>query len=318
MTPRFSASAPLDDFDNEVAALSRRYRSGRTALSFEVIPPRHDADAAKIDNLLRTLESYRPDYIAVTSSQRSGWLRGTADFIAQISQQTRMRPLAHLACTAGPTEELEDWIEALIDAGVRGFLALRGDFAEGQTHLPEGYMQHADALVRLIRQHEACQSARFAAGRLAIGVASYPTGHAESANYDEDLDVLLAKQRAGADLAISQLFFDAEDYLRFSERARLAGIRMTLVPGVMPITSLRRLQRMSELSGQPIPERVAKRLAQARSPDEEREIGMELTTQLARSIIDGGVGSLHLYTHNSTDVTTELLDRLDIHPHKPH
>ena len=208
MSPRLSASAPLDYESEEEAPAPERL-----ALSFEVIPPRHDADAAKIDRLLEVLESYHPDYIAVTSSQRSGWLEGTAAFIEKISQNTSMRPLAHLACTAGTRDELIGWINRLVDAGVRGLLALRGDLPEGG--MPEHYLQHADELVRLIRQLESHQAARFAAGRLAVSVACYPSGHAESKNEDEDFDVLLNKQRLGADFAITQLFFDAEDFLRF-------------------------------------------------------------------------------------------------------
>lgn len=305
MSPRLSASAPLDQFSYEDYEVPTR-----TALSFEVIPPRHDADAAKIDRLLATLDAYNPDYIAVTSSQRSGWLEGTAQFIKRISAQTRMRPLAHLACTAGDREQLISWINRLMDAGVRGLLALRGDLPpEG---LPAHYLQHADELVRLIRQLEHHQAARFAAGRLAVGVACYPNGHAESANYDEDLDVLLAKQRSGADLAITQLFFDPEDYLRFLQKARLAGVHIPLIPGIMPMTSLARLRRMGELSGLEVPQRVIDKLAAANSPEEEHDIGMELTAQLARTILAGGAGSLHIYTHNNPDITVELLDRIGI------
>ena len=111
MTPRLSASAPLDQF-SEVSVKPRQ----RTALSFEVIPPRNDADASTTAELLKVLQGYNPDYIAVTSSQRSGWLEGTAAFIEQISRTTSMRPLAHLACTAGTREELIGWIDALVDA----------------------------------------------------------------------------------------------------------------------------------------------------------------------------------------------------------
>ena len=108
-----------------------------------------------------------------------------------------------MACTAGTRDELIGWINRLVDAGVRGLLALRGDLRRG---MPEHYLQHADELVRLIRQLESHQAARFAAGRLAVSVACYPSGHAESKNEDEDFDVLLNKQRLGADFAITQLF----------------------------------------------------------------------------------------------------------------
>lgn len=321
---RFSASAPLDsDPSDAVSVTEARVVSAstatsrrRTALSFEVIPPRHDADQARIADLLATLESYNPDYIAVTSSRRSGWLEGTAEFIAQISATTRMRPLAHLACTAGDREELITWINRLVDAGVRGLLALRGDLDEGQTGLPPGYLQHADELTRLIRDVEKQQALRFAAGRLAVGVAAYPNGHAESANYDEDIDVLLAKQRSGADFAITQLFFDAEDFLRFAERASLAGVTIPLIPGIMPMTSVQRLRRMGQLSGLTVPDRLVRRLENA-GPEGEHEVGLDLTAELGQTILDAGTGGLHIYTHNKPDVTRELLDRIGVAPRPP-
>ncbi|MDK8470025.1 methylenetetrahydrofolate reductase [Corynebacterium accolens] len=305
MSPRFSASAPLDSMSEEELMVPERL-----ALSFEVIPPRHDADEAKIDRLLETLESYHPDYIAVTSSKRSGWLEGTTAFIERISRTTSMRPLAHLACTAGSRTELIGWTNRLVDAGVRGLLALRGDLPE--EGLPEYYPQHADELISLIRQLERQQAARFAAGRLAVGVACYPSGHVESKNEDEDFDVLLKKQRLGADFAITQLFFDAQDYLRFTQKAQLAGVHIPLIPGIMPMTSLRRVERMGELSGLAVPERVRSALAAATTPEEEYETGMELTAELARDIVAGGASGLHIYTHNNPDNTHDLLTRIGV------
>lgn len=314
MAPRVSASAPLDDSsDNPDNAENTEPRtsSERTALSFEVIPPRHDADEKKISHLLETLQSYRPDYISVTSSCRSGWLDGTAKFISRIDRETNMRTLAHLACTAGTKQEMVAWINRLIDSGVRGLLALRGDLPEGEVKLPEDHLQYADELVRLIREVESQQAARFAAGRLAVAVASYPNGHYQARTDDENYDVLLSKQRSGADLAISQLFFEAEDFLQFRRRAELAGIRIPQIPGIMPITSVRRLRRMAEFSSLPVPEHLVRRLENAR---DERAEGIAITAELVQAMVDNDVGSLHIYTHNNAEVTQELLDAVGIRP----
>ena len=317
MAPRVSASAPLDDSsdnpDNPDNAENTEPRtsSERTALSFEVIPPRHDADEKKISHLLETLQSYRPDYISVTSSCRSGWLDGTAEFISRIDRETNMRTLAHLACTAGTKQEMVAWINRLIDSGVRGLLALRGDLPEGEVKLPEDHLQYADELVRLIREVESQQAARFAAGRLAVAVASYPNGHYQARTDDENFDVLLSKQRSGADLAISQLFFEAEDFLKFRRRAELAGIRIPQIPGIMPITSVRRLRRMAEFSSLPVPEHLVRRLESAR---DERAEGIAITAELVQAMVDNDVGSLHIYTHNNAEVTQELLDAVGIRP----
>ena len=304
---RLSASAPLDSLGEAPVKPQRR---ARTALSFELIPPRHDADSGKIDELIAGLAAYNPDYVAVTSSRRSDWLTGTAALIARVAETTNLRPIAHLACTAGTREELATWIRTLIDAGVRGFLALRGDLPE--TGMPAHYRQHATDLLNLIQDVEDEEAFRLAAGKLALSVACYPSGHAESKNFDEDLDVLLAKQRLGADFAITQLFFNAQDYLDFVEVARLAGVRIPLIPGIMPMTSLKRVERMGELSGIAVPECVTRTLAQAATPEEEYELGMQMSAQLANTILDAGTGGLHVYTHNNLAVTQDLLDRIGI------
>lgn len=306
---RISASAPLDGIEEELAPRAQR---ARTALSFEVIPPRHSADSAKLDALIQGLAAYQPDYVSVTSSHRSDWLEGTARLIERIAQTTSMRPIAHLACTAGTPDELRQWITQLIDAGVRGFLALRGDIPAGLDRLPDTHLQHATDLLNLIQDVADAQAYRLAAGKLALSVACYPRGHAESTSDDQDLDVLLAKQRLGADFAITQLFFDAQDYLSFAERARLAGVRIPLIPGIMPMTSVNRVRRMGELSGVAPPVDVIKQLEAARTPEEEHQIGMRLTVELARTILQAGAGGLHVYTHNDLAVTRELLKGLNL------
>ena len=306
---RISASAPLDGIEEELAPRPQR---ARTALSFEVIPPRHSADSAKLDALIQGLAAYQPDYVSVTSSHRSDWLEGTARLIERIAQTTSMRPIAHLACTAGTPDELRQWITQLIDAGVRGFLALRGDIPAGLDRLPDTHLQHATDLLNLIQDVADAQAYRLAAGKRALSVACYPRGHAESTSDDQDLDVLLAKQRLGADFAITQLFFDAQDYLSFAERARLAGVRIPLIPGIMPMTSVNRVRRMGELSGVAPPVDVIKQLEAARTPEEEHQIGMRLTVALARTILQAGAGGLHVYTHNDLAVTRELLKGLNL------
>lgn len=303
---RLSASAPID---REGAPVIRRPRPKRqrTALSFEIIPPRPSDSVAKMDELIAGLAAYNPDYVSVTSSRRSEWLEGTAAVISRIAETTDLRPIAHLACTAGTREELTEWIRTLIDAGVRGFLALRGDLPE--TGMPEHYLQYATDLLNLIEEVQEEEAFRLAAGKLALSVACYPKGHEESRNFDHDLDVLLTKQRLGADFAITQLFFEAQDYLDFVEVARLAGVRIPLIPGIMPMTSLKRVRRMGELSGLEVPEVVEKQLLEA---DDEYEAGMQLTAKLAREILDAGTGGLHVYTHNNLAVTRDFLDRIGI------
>ncbi len=289
-------------------------RSLRPALSFEVMPPRSAHARERLPELISTIESYNPDYVAITSSGTSGWHQGTADFVRDLATSTRLRPLAHLTCMGAPRSELLSWIDHFVDAGVRGFLAIRGDLPAGQHQPPPGYLRYADELVALIREVELRQAARFCAGRLSVGIAAYPSGHPESPHADFDIDVLLAKQRAGADFAITQLFFDASDYGRLVKRAGLAGASLPIIPGIFPITSISRLERMSRLSGLQAPEHLAARLEAAGGADAQREAGLDITAELARSVLEAGAPGLHFYTFNNPRVTAGLLDRLGISP----
>lgn len=304
---RTSASAPENALETDLDA----ERPRRLALSFEVIPPRSQAQAATLPALLAELDTLAPDYLAVTSSAKSGWLHGTADFIRLVTATTHLRPLAHLACTAGTRAELTRWIHHLLGVGVRGFLAIRGDFPDGATAVPDGHLPHADALVHLLREIESANTARLAAGRLGIGVAAYPSGHPESSGSDEDLDVLAAKQRLGADFAITQLFFDPHAYADLRRRAELAGITIPLIPGVLPVTDPRRLHTMSRLSGLAVPDDLLRRFDGAADPATARRIGLEMTAEHIAAILAGGADGLHIYTFNDQATTLDLLEMLD-------
>ena len=305
--PRASASAPVS-LPHPEPDSERRHP---LALSFEVMPPRSAAQAAGTPELLALLDELHPDYLAVTSSAKSNWLHGTADFIRIISETTQLRPLAHLACTAGTADELRGWIRHLLGAGVRGFLAIRGDFPTGTDRVPAGHLPHADALVHLLRTIEAEHTAKLAAGRLGIGVAAYPSGHAQSSGPDEDLDVLAAKQRLGADFAITQLFFDPGHFARLRRRADLAGITMPIIPGILPITDIRRLHTMSRLAELPVPDHLLARFDGAASPQAQRRIGLEMTAEHVATILDQGAAGLHFYTFNDRTTTIDLLGALD-------
>lgn len=275
------------------------------------MPPRTAAQAAGTAELLTLLDGLTPDYLAVTSSAKSNWLHGTADFIRVIGQTTQLRPLAHLACTAGTRDELSRWIRHLLGAGVRGFLAVRGDFPAGTDRVPAGHLPHADALVHLLRTIESEQTAKLAAGRLGIGVAAYPSGHMQSSGPDEDLDVLAAKQRLGADFAITQLFFDPHHYARLCRRAELAGITMPIIPGILPITDVRRLHTMSRLAELPVPEHLLARFDRAADAESQRRIGLEMTAEHVAAVLDHGAAGLHFYTFNDRATTLDLLDVLN-------
>lgn len=280
------------------------------ALSYELFPPRSPAAAETLWTTIRELETTEPDYVSVTYGA-SGSNRDTAvELINRLVLETTLRPLAHLTCVGNTPQELAGIIGELLDTGVRGILALRGDLPQDGSAPVDGSLRYAQDLIELIRRVEQRRSALLCAGKVAVGVAAYPTRHPESPSEEHDVEVLLAKQRSGADFAITQVFFHPEQYADLLTRARRAGVTIPIIPGVMPFTSLRRLKRLGELTGvEPAPELLA-RLAVADSDAERRRIGVSATVDLANAALDAGAPGLHIYTFNEHQSAMDVLEKL--------
>jgi methylenetetrahydrofolate reductase (NADPH) len=291
------------------------------ALSYELFPPRTPAAADTLWKTIRELEGTNPDYVSVTYGA-SGSNRDTAvELLQRLLTETTLRPLAHLTCVGNTPAELSAIVGELLEAGVRGILALRGDQpnqnqpgenkpGQNQDRQPGGSLQYAQDLIELIRRVEQRRTAMLCAGRVAIGVAAYPARHPESPSEAHDIEVLLAKQRSGADFAITQVFFSPDQYAGLVRRARRAGVTIPIIPGVMPLTSVRRLQRLGALTGvEPDPDLV-RALASAGDGAESRRIGVQATVDLARAALDAGAPGIHLYTFNEHAAALDVLDRL--------
>lgn len=280
------------------------------ALSYELFPPRSPAAAESLWTTIGELESTDPDYVSVTYGA-SGSNRDTAvDLINRLILETTLRPLAHLTCVGNTPEELAEIIGELLDVGVRGILALRGDEPKDGAAPASGSLRYAQDLIELIRRVEQRRSALLCAGKVAVGVAAYPTRHPESPSEAHDVEVLLAKQRSGADFAITQVFFHSEQYADLMTRARRAGVTIPIIPGVMPLTSLRRVKRLGELAGVAPDPRLIERLAAADNDIERRRIGVAATVDLANAALDAGAPGIHLYTFNEHACALDVLDKL--------
>jgi methylenetetrahydrofolate reductase (NADPH) len=193
-----------------------------------------------------------------------------------------------------------------LDAGVRSFLALRGDAPEGTLEGEDflGDLKNATALVELIRELQP------AGEQVTVGVATFPNGHPESTTVDQDIQTLLAKQAAGANVAITQLFFYAEEYLTFVEKAHAAGVSIPILPGIMPVISPARLKRMVEISGEAMPLDLQAALEAETTAEGQRAIGVAHAANLARELIAGGAPGIHLYAFNQSGPVLEVLQRL--------
>lgn len=265
----------------------------------------------KLWQTVRELEHTNPDYVSVTYGA-SGSNRDTAlDLVTRLLSETTLRPLAHLTCVASSSEDLVALVEEFVSRGVRGILALRGDIPTDPT-FPPGDLKHASELVQLVRRFERTRTAHLGAGRLAVGVAAYATKHPDSPNFDHDIEALLAKQEAGADFALTQVFFRSEHFDRLIKAARRAGVEIPIIPGVMPLTSVKRLNRLSELAGIDMDYQLREKLAAADDDATRRRIGVRATVDLANAALDAGAPGIHLYTFNEHAASLEVLDHLQL------
>ena len=271
-------------------------------ISFEVYPPREPEAAPALFEAIDRLVELNPSFISVTFGAGGSDTNGSIEVLSYIKNQTQAIPLAHLTCVGTTEKESRSTIQQFLDAGISDFLALRGDLPQGQTQLAPDSLANASELVGVIRNVSNVPESK-------IAVAAFPNGHPESGAERSDLVALRAKQDSGADFAITQLFFYAEDYFNFLELARSYGITIPIVPGIMPITSAKRLSRVLELTGEREPTELAQALAAAEDASERLEVGVSWAANLVAELAAGGAPGIHLYAFNEYKNVTEVLRR---------
>ncbi len=291
--------------------------------SFEVYPPKSEAGTRALHETIRHLAGIGPRFISVTYGAGGSTGGRSLDLLRHILRETSVAPLAHLTCVGNTYAGANALIREFLDAGVTSFLALRGDpptdAAPGETYI--GDLESSAELVQLIDRVQAERSPYTEAAipgvpgavrveprpKVDIAVAAFPNGHPRSRHAREHIDALLAKQAAGATLAITQLFFHADDYLGFVQRSREAGVSIPILPGIMPITSPARLRRVLELSGEELPAELAIALEVEPSLEGQRQVGIAYAADLARAVVAGGAPGVHLYAFNSHDTVVAVL-----------
>ncbi|MBM6622777.1 methylenetetrahydrofolate reductase [Micrococcaceae bacterium RIT802] len=281
------------------------------ALSFELYPPRDQRAVPGVLETVGALADARPDYVAVTYNGTPERREATLDLVGHLAAATRLRPLAHLTCVGETRGSLALLVERLIALGVRGVLALRGDLPTDRA-TSRGDLPFARHLIELIRDVESRHSAALCGGRLAVGVAAYPQRHPESPSFEHDVEVLLAKERSGADFAITQVYFGEGDYGHLLQAARAAGVTIPIVPGLIAFDSVRRLVRLSELAGIAPDAGLAHRLEDAGDEAARRRIGIDHAVRLANTAIADGAPGIHLYTFNDHRGPLGVVDRLGL------
>jgi methylenetetrahydrofolate reductase (NADPH) len=281
-------------------------RQGDHSFSFEFFPPKDEAGEDQLWNAIRALEPYRPTFVSVTYGAGGSTRNKTVAITGRIARETSMVPMAHLTCVGHTREELEAILDTYIAEGVFHVMALRGDPREGPSAEwtpTDGGLNYALELVELARTR----------GDFRIGVAAFPEGHPGAESLDIDADRLVAKANAGAEFAVTQMFFRAEDYFGLVERVRARGVDIPILPGIMPILNLNAIRRQGDLIGTSVPEEIVARLTAAGpDPVAVRAEGIKLAAELCEELLDGGAPGLHFYTLNRSKATLEIFEALRI------
>ena len=276
-----------------------------TKYSFEFFPPKDQAGEERLWAAMSALEPIAPDFISVTYGAGGSTRDRTIRITSEITERTSIPTVAHLTCVGSTRGELIEILQKYKEAGIHSILALRGDPNGGPSApwVPTvGGFNHADQLVELAME----------VGGFEVGVAAFPDVHpASQGDLAKDVEVLIRKESLGASFATTQFFFEADSYQRLVEALAAKGSNLPIIPGILPVTNVKQLVRMSELSGTPIPASILEKFSAVEADQEAvQKLGIEIAIELCEQLLELGVPGLHFYTMNTSSATLEIYRKL--------
>ena len=284
------------------------YQGGRCGVSIEIFPPKSPDGDESLRRALERLAPYAPVFISCTYGAGGTTRSRTIEWCDEIQKRFGVVATAHFTCLGGSTNEIEDWLDQAIRSNIRNIMALRGDPPAGETVFrpAPGGLRYAIELVAMIRKRHP---------EVGIGVAGYPEKHQESPDLQSDLEHLKGKVEAGADAVYTQLFYSNDSFFNFRDRYHRLGIKVPLIPGIMPITEFSRIKRITSLCGATIPRELGARLEAAQDDVQAQfEIGVSYAVQQCDELLRAGVPGIHFYVLNRSKACETILDDLGLAP----
>ena len=281
---------------------------GRPTVSFEFFPPKTDEGFASLYRTIDELKPLSPSYVSVTYGAGGSTRQKTVELVGRIQNEIGIRAMAHLTCVGHTIDEMDGILAEMAQKGIRNVLALRGDPPAGSSTFvkQEGGFGYAGELIAFINQKHP---------DFAVATAGYPEGHPSCLNRMRDLEHLKGKIDAGADLIVTQLFFDNADFYRFRDDCQRVGIAVPIVAGIMPITNLAQIKRFVGMCGAKIPMPLLRRLEKVESdPDAVYAAGIEYATRQCQDLLFHDTDGLHFYTLNKSKATVEIVQQLGVAP----
>ncbi len=290
-------------------------QSYQTSISFEFFPPKTAEAADQLYREIKTLEGLKPAFVSVTYGAGGSTRDLTHDLVVRIKNDTSLEPVPHLTCVCHQEDEIRQILERYAGEGIGNILALGGD---PPRDLPDydrcnDAFRHAADLVSFIRKFND-EGAHADKRGFGIGVAGFPEGHPGTPNRLVELDHLKAKVDAGADYICTQLFFDNRDLYDFRERCELAGINVPIIAGIMPVSTVKGMQKMADLAaGSRFPAPLLKAVDRAKDdPEAVKRVGIHWATEQCRDLLDNSIDGIHFYTLNKAEATLQIYRNLGI------